>query len=364
MLNLGCPGDGPEEDDPQLGPLEMNAPGRTPTMALAATSSAVDAADPLTALGSDQRWVLRPQGGGFDIGAYELAPPDTTAPVVTIAIDPADALAASGWYNVASSGTDGVLVHVSATDATSVQGITCLDGATTVLDVQVDAGSFSVGDGTHAITCSATDGLNPPGAAPGSTPMPLVLDVDQTVPSLSPTVTPNPVLLGASATAAPNATDATSGVASSSCEALDTQSPGVKSVNCQATDVAGNGASATADYTVSYRFFGFFEPIPQPSHKRGSTIPVKFGLGSANGSRLSDAAAQALLGPTCRVRVTLDGVAQPGCATYSPTRDTFQYDLKTSKSLAPGAHTVGIQVTAPDGSGVVNANSVSVVIRR
>jgi hypothetical protein len=364
MLNFGCPGDGPEEDDPQLGPLQVNAPGRTPTMALAPTSPAVDAADAATALGTDQRWVSRPQGGGFDIGSYELAPPDTAAPVLTITIDPADVLAGTGWFNATSSGTDGVLVSVSATDATSVQGIACLDGSTTVLDVLAAAGSFSVGDGTHSITCSASDGLNPPGAGEGSTPMPVSLPVDQTAPTVSPVVTPNPVLLGASATVAANATDATSGIASSSCGTLDTQTTGVKSVTCQATDVAGNGAAATVSYTVAYAFFGFFEPVPQASYKRGSTIPVKFGLGSADGTRLADGAASGLLSPTCRVRITLDGVVQSGCASYNATRDTFQYDLKTSKSLPPGAHTIGVQVTAPDGSGVVNTNSTPVVIRR
>jgi hypothetical protein len=71
-----------------------------------------------------------------------------------------------------------------------------------------------------------------------------------------------------------------------------------------------------------------------------------------------------LLSPTCRVKVTLDGAVLPGCASYNAATDTFQYDLKTSKSLAPGSHTVGIQVTAPDGSGVVNTNSVPIVIRR
>src|SRR5206468_10979786 len=41
--------------------------------------------------------------------------------------------------------------------------------------------------------------------------------VDTTAPSLAPTISPDPVLLGSVASANPHATDSTSGVASSSC---------------------------------------------------------------------------------------------------------------------------------------------------
>jgi hypothetical protein len=57
--------------DPLLGPLTLNAPGLTPTMAPGAGSAAIDAADSGTALDTDQRGVTRPIGMGFDIGAYE-----------------------------------------------------------------------------------------------------------------------------------------------------------------------------------------------------------------------------------------------------------------------------------------------------
>ena len=57
--------------DPLLGPLQLNSPGLTPTMAITAASPALDAADPATSLASDQRGLDRPQGNGFDIGAFE-----------------------------------------------------------------------------------------------------------------------------------------------------------------------------------------------------------------------------------------------------------------------------------------------------
>ncbi len=57
--------------DPQLGPLQITAPGNTPTMAIGAGSPALDAADAAFGLPTDQRGVTRPQGIGFDIGAFE-----------------------------------------------------------------------------------------------------------------------------------------------------------------------------------------------------------------------------------------------------------------------------------------------------
>jgi hypothetical protein len=61
--------------DPQLGPLQLNPPGITPTMAISTASTAFNAADPTTSLSKDQRGVDRPQDGGFDIGAYEACTP-------------------------------------------------------------------------------------------------------------------------------------------------------------------------------------------------------------------------------------------------------------------------------------------------
>ena len=57
--------------DPQLGLLQANS-GITPTLAIAKTSSAFNAADPNASLAQDQRGIDRPQAGGFDIGAFEL----------------------------------------------------------------------------------------------------------------------------------------------------------------------------------------------------------------------------------------------------------------------------------------------------
>jgi hypothetical protein len=57
--------------DPQLGMLQDNG-GPTPTMSIPLYSSAMSAADPATSLPYDQRYADRPQGGGWDIGAFQL----------------------------------------------------------------------------------------------------------------------------------------------------------------------------------------------------------------------------------------------------------------------------------------------------
>jgi hypothetical protein len=57
--------------DPQLQPLQLNSPGKTPTMAIFPNSSAFNKADPASSLSTDQRGIARPQAGGFDIGAFE-----------------------------------------------------------------------------------------------------------------------------------------------------------------------------------------------------------------------------------------------------------------------------------------------------
>ncbi len=59
--------------DALLGPLADNG-GPTLTHALGAGSPAIDAADAGASPATDQRGVARPQGAGYDVGAFELAP--------------------------------------------------------------------------------------------------------------------------------------------------------------------------------------------------------------------------------------------------------------------------------------------------
>ena len=185
--------------------------------------------------------------------------------------------------------------------------------------------------------------------------------VDLAGPTLTPTVTPNPVNLGGTATASAGASDP-SGVASSSCGPIDTSTAGVKSVTCTATDTLGNTSSKSVSYTVKYRFLGFDSPIPQSSYKAGSTIPVKFALANNAGTKISDSAAQALAAG-CFVKVRLDGAASPTvCATYDTKSKTFQADFKVAKGLS-GANHINLDVYAPNGSGLVQTETEPITIK-
>lgn len=66
--------------------LQSNG-GPTQTIALLATSPAINAGNDAVAPAKDQRGIARPQGAGSDIGAYEYVAPtggDTVAPTVTV----------------------------------------------------------------------------------------------------------------------------------------------------------------------------------------------------------------------------------------------------------------------------------------
>jgi hypothetical protein len=76
---LNQPGD-MVNTDPRLGPLQDNG-GPTLTMALAAGTPAVDAADPACGEPVDQRGITRPQGARCDIGAFELQMPPSPLPL-------------------------------------------------------------------------------------------------------------------------------------------------------------------------------------------------------------------------------------------------------------------------------------------
>src|SRR6185295_15338607 len=93
------------------------------------------------------------------------------------------------------------------------------------------------------VVCDARNNCNP-----GITAGPF--KIDSVVPMLAPSVSPQSVQQGALATASANASDATSGVASSSCDAVDTSTVGQHTIQCRARDNAGNTSTASLTYTV------------------------------------------------------------------------------------------------------------------
>lgn len=341
--------------DPQLGPLTVHFPSRTPTMAIPATSPAIDAADQATALQIDQRGVLRPAGFA-DIGAHEAVDPP---PVTTIELTPASPNGDNDWYR-----GDPVGVTITATDDGGVAQTRCaLDPATapaTFADLPDAACSLtSVGsDGQHTIFAASVD-ANGNAESP---PVSVAFKVDRTAPTLSPTLSSNPVQIGQmGVTASPNASDETSGVASSSCGAVDTSTPGVKTVTCTATDNAGNTADVDLDYVVEYRILGFFEPVPSSKWKVRSTVPIKVALGDGAGTRISDEEGAALAS-SCRVRFSASGAQTKTaeCMKYDAAKDQFVYTWKLGKN-GTGAATITVTVTYP-GSSSTTQQTLSITI--
>ena len=109
IQNFGCQGNvNPSMDDPQLGPLQLNEPGNTPTMAIDTSSPAFDAGDDVYCQPFDQRGVPRPQALHCDIGAYEVL----ELPVVTIITPQA---------NVAVQ--DGLTFQAQVTDANGIDKV-------------------------------------------------------------------------------------------------------------------------------------------------------------------------------------------------------------------------------------------------
>jgi hypothetical protein len=161
--------------------LQVNAPGNTATHALVAGSPAVDAATSGPA--TDQRGVSRPQGSGFDIGAYELEqasnqPPTVAADNATVTVDEGQTATNTGTV----SDPDNEPVSLSASVGTVVNNG---DGAW--------SWSFNTTDGppqSQTVTITADDGNG--GVSQTSFSL-TVNNVAPTVGAISAPVNPQPV---------------------------------------------------------------------------------------------------------------------------------------------------------------------------
>ena len=269
------------------------------------------------------------------------APSDSTPPTITPSIS--GTLGTNGWY------TSDIVVSWSVTDGQSSISSQSGCGATTI-------SSDTAGT---TLTCTAT-------SAGGTSSASVTVKRDATHPTVTCT-TPAPgpvyVLAGAGGAVSASVADAAppgSGPAATSASAPATVSTvGNRAVQLNGLDLAGNSTAVSCPYRVGYRVDSK-SPAAGTTFNAGATIPVKFGLASANGTRISDAAAQALVA-SCRVKVGLDTAA--GCATYNATSDTFQFDVKPAKNTT-GNHAVVADVFAPDNSGLVNHETTAIVLRR
>ena len=255
-------------------------------------------------------------------------PLDNTPPVITPNVS--GTLGTNGWY------TSDVTVTWSVTDAESS------------ISAQTGCGSTTINADTpgQTVTCSAT-------SVGGTNSESVIIKRDASAPTIAPGVAPNPVILNGTATASPNATDALSGIASASCATPSTATVGSKTLDCSAMDQAGNSATKSVGYTVTFQFVGFSGPVDGGgvlnSSKAGQNIPLKWRLLDANGVPVTTLSAATATATTlaCAVGTSVDQLEEyaVGSSGLQNLGDGYyQFNWATQKSYAGSCKTMQLDL--------------------
>jgi CSLREA domain-containing protein len=292
----------------------------------------------------DQRGTSRPQGAGCDIGSFEFH--DTQEPAAFVTTNPSAPGGLNGWF------TSGVKATVSAADTggSGVSEVRCaLDPAAAPTDFDDLTATCTfleeadvAGDGQHTLYAAAIDGHGNQSVVTAR-----AIKIDQTAPIVTcPSTSPVFEVGAVGGSITGSVGDPTSGPASGTASAgANTSSAGAKTASLSGSDLAGNVGSAACPYLVKYRFLGFSSPGSMP-YTAGSTVQVKFKLGSASGVAISDAQGSALAS-ACSVKVGLTGVSGTnGCATYDKSHDEFGFGLRLPRTLVGGTYRIAVEVFA------------------
>jgi large repetitive protein len=207
----------------------------------------------------------------------------------------------------------------------------------------VEAG-YSASEGVQTYTVTATDTAGNVGSAS------VTYTVDNTPPVVAITAPADGAvyLLNQNVSANWSATDALSGIASSSGTVpsgspIPTGTAGANTFTVTATDKAGNTTTKTVNYYVRYNFIGFLPPVDNPPvfnvGKAGRTFPIKWQLKDANGNFISDLGVVLSL----QYRKTADDSSAPqdqipdtsGASglRYDSTSNQFIFNWQTAKSF-------------------------------
>ena len=260
------------------------------------------------------------------VGPFKI---DMKAPAVTATPDrPADF---GGWYN-----------HALTITFVGIDGGSGVASCTSPV-------TFSGPDiATASVPGSCTDNVGNSASASYD------FKYDATAPTMAPSVTPNPVNLNGAAVANANAGDALSGLASSSCDPVNTSSIGPHSVTCYAADVAGNTNSRSVSYTVKYNWSGFFQPVDNNVlniAKAGQAIPLKWRLTDANGTPVTNLASVTVtvtvVSFSCSSGTTTDWIEEyaAGASGLQNLGDGYyQFNWKTPTSYASSCKTMKLNL--------------------
>ena len=213
-------------NDPQLGPLQVNAPGVTPTMAIDENSPALDAGDDGFGLPVDQRGVPRPRGDHSDIGAYELGCPGLMCPGNIVQSNDVDQCGAIVNYSVPTPDASCPIQF------SHPSGSFFPLGTTTV--------TWTRGSESCSFTVTVNDTQKPTVSAPAN------LTVSNAPGECSANLNPG------SATASDNCSGAT--VSGTRSDGLPLTSPypvGTTTINWTTTDAFGNTSANSAQQTIT-----------------------------------------------------------------------------------------------------------------
>ncbi|HVF06123.1 MAG TPA: HYR domain-containing protein [Frankiaceae bacterium] len=280
--------------------------------------------------------------GNVGSASFTVTVVDTTAPAVTV----------PGTITTEATGPAGATVTfaASATDAVSGTPATACNPASGT--------TFALG--STPVTCTAADAAGNIGSATFT-----VRVVDTTAPAL--TVPAGLVVTATNASGAvvtyePSATDVVSGSVAVVCTPASgaTFPVGTTTVACSATDGAGNTAVRSFTVSVRFAFSGFLQPVNDTAHQTGvsqskfrlgSTVPLKFTLGTLGGGSVqqagSPAFAKAYRGAACDSATSVETPPEASSTTgttyrWDSTGQQYIYNFST-KGLTAGEWRVWAQ---------------------
>ncbi len=253
------------------------------------------------------------------------APVDRTPPIITPLLT--GTLGNNGWYR----SNVGLIWSVSDPESAVSTQSGCEDQAVT---------TDSAGT---TFTCTAT-------SLGGTASKSITIKRDTTKPTISIT-TPSggAYLLNASVLAGYTCSDALSTIATCSGTVangspLSTNSPGSFALTVSATDMAGNTATSSTTYSVTFGFIGFLQPVDNlpsvNSMNAGRTVPVKWQLLDGNGAYIPSLSTFKSLGSyaaACDASVPtadIEEIVATGGTTlrYDSTSNQFVFNWSTVSS--------------------------------